>query len=161
LLTASPSVPADWTDSARAPRAVLLDSGAAYFRACAVCHGFNGRGGRGPAVASSDYVMADRGRLIRTVLYGVRDSIRVNGVRWNTGEMLGWGETWPDFRIAAVLTYVRAALNDSLVTACVPEDAKAGTWASCEMTPRDPAAIAADSIAVEEVAAVRAGQRDR
>src|SRR5690606_8858923 len=102
-----------------------------------------------------DYVMADRTRLIRTVLEGVKDSIRVNGVRWRTGEMLGWGETWDDFKIAAVLTYIRAALNDSRVTNCVPEDFAAGVWASCESAPRTPEDIASDSIAVDEVTAVR------
>lgn len=142
-------------------RAMLLDSGEVYFKSCAICHGENGRGGRGPAVANSDYVQGSRERLIRTVLEGVHDSIRVNGVRWRTGEMLGWGETWPDFRIAAVLTYIRAALNDSLVTACIPEDFEAGTWASCTTTPRNAADIAGDSVAVQEVAAVRATLRPR
>jgi hypothetical protein len=155
--TSSPAVALP--DSLRVPRAVLLDSGAVYFQACAICHGGNGRGGRGPAVANSDYVMGDRTRLIRSVLDGVRDSIRVNGVRWRTGEMLGWAETWPDFKIAAVLTYIRAALNDSLVVSCVPEDAATGTWASCESVARTPGDIAADSIAVHEVSAVRASLR--
>lgn len=148
--------PPVWTDSLHAPRAVLLDSGKVLFRNCAICHGINGRGGRGPTVANSDYVMADRTRLIRTVLDGVHDSIRVNGVRWKTGEMLGWGETWPDFKIAAVLTYIRAVLNDSLVVSCVPENFETGTWASCEKEARDSAAIAGDSIAVEDVTAQRA-----
>jgi mono/diheme cytochrome c family protein len=134
---------------------MLLDSGAVYFLNCAICHGKNGRGGRGPAVANSDYVMADRERLIRTVLAGVKEPIHVNGVRWKTGEMLGWAETWDDFKIAAVLTYIRAALNDTLVTDCIPEDIEAGTWASCTSTPRDPEDIAQDSVGVDEVAAVR------
>ena len=151
-----PAAAVDWRDSARAPRTVLLDSGAVYFRNCAICHGTNGRGGRGPAVANSDYAMADRERLVRTVLAGVKDSIRVNGVLWKTGEMLGWAELWPDFRIAAVLTYIRAALNDTLMTDCVPEDMEAGTWASCTATPRAPEEIASDSVSVAEVAAVRA-----
>ena len=137
-------------------RQVLLDSGAVYFQACAICHGKNGRGGRGPAVANSDYVLADRERLIRTVLAGVREPIHVNGVRWKTGEMLGWAETWDDFRIAAVLTYIRAALNDTLVTDCVPEDFEAGTWASCTSAPRAPEEIASDSVSVAEVAVIRA-----
>lgn len=154
--TAASGTEVDWNDSARAPRAVLLDSGAVYFRNCAICHGTNGRGGRGPAVANSDYAMADRERLVRTVLAGVKDSIRVNGVLWKTGEMLGWAELWPDFRIAAVLTYIRAALNDTLMTDCVPEDMEAGTWASCTATPRAPEEIASDSVSVAEVAAVRA-----
>jgi len=136
-------------------RQTLLDSGRVYFQACAICHGGNGRGGRGPAVANSDYVQGNRTRLIRTVLEGVHEPIYVNGVRWKTGEMLGWADVWDDFKIAAVLTYVRVALNDSTVTACIPEDFETGTWASCTLVPRTPDEIARDSIAVDEVAAVR------
>jgi mono/diheme cytochrome c family protein len=136
-------------------RAMLIDSGRVYFQACAICHGKNGRGGRGPTLANSDYVQGDRTRLIRTVLDGLRDSIRVNGVRWKTGEMLGWAETWDDFKIAAVLTYVRTVLNDSLVTACIPEDVEAGTWASCNTAPRSSTEIATDSISVHEVVEMR------
>ncbi len=136
-------------------RQMLLDSGRVFFQACAICHGKNGRGGRGPAVANSDYVQGDRTRLIHTVLNGVKEPITVNGVRWKTGEMLGWRETWDDFKIAAVLTYITVALNDSTVTDCIPEDYEAGTWASCTVTPRSKADIARDSVAVSEVATAR------
>jgi len=134
---------------------MLLDSGRVLFQACAICHGGNGRGGRGPEVANSDYVQGDRTRLIRTVLEGVKQPIQVRGVRWKTGEMLGWGETWDDFKIAAVLTYIRVALNDSTVTSCIPEDIEAGTWASCTLVPRDSVERARDSVAVDEVARAR------
>jgi mono/diheme cytochrome c family protein len=146
-------------DSLAVPRVMLIDSGRVYFQACAICHGNNGRGGRGPTLANSDYVQGDRERLIRTVLDGVREPIRVNGVRWKTGEMLGWADTWDDFKIAAVLTYVRAVLNDSLVTSCIPEDVESGTWASCNTAPRTPADIATDSISVRDVATIRATLR--
>lgn len=136
-------------------RQTLLDSGRVYFQACAICHGGNGRGGRGPAVANSDYVQGDRARLIRTVLDGVHEPIRVNGVRWKTGEMIGWRETWDDFKVAAVLTYIRAALNDSTVVSCIPEDFETGTWASCTLTPRAADDIARDSVSVRDVAEVR------
>lgn len=142
-------------NAAQPSRHILLDSGRVLFQACAICHGGNGRGGRGPEVANSDYVQGDRTRLIRTVLEGVKQPIHVNGVRWKTGEMLGWGETWNDFKIAAVLTYIRVALNDSTVTSCIPEDIETGTWASCTLVPRDSSEIATDSISVREVAEVR------
>jgi mono/diheme cytochrome c family protein len=154
--SATESVEISPPDSLAVPRRTLIDSGRVYFQACAICHGKNGRGGRGPTLANSDYVQGDRAHLIRTVLDGVREPIRVNGVRWKTGEMLGWAETWDDFKIAAVLTYVRTVLNDSLVTACIPEDVESGTWASCTTTPRNAADIATDSISVREVASVRA-----
>lgn len=136
-------------------RQMLLDSGRVFFQACAICHGGNGRGGRGPTLANSDYVQGDKTRLIRTVLEGVYAPIYVNGVRWKTGEMLGWGETWPDFKIAAVLTYIRSALNDSTVTFCIPEDFEAGTWASCTLAARAPEDMLRDTVGVDEVAAVR------
>jgi len=139
-------------------RQMLLDSGAVYFQACAVCHGGNGRGGRGPAVANSDYVQGDKTRLIRTVLFGVHEPIFVNGVKWKTGEMLGWSETWPDFKIASVLTYIRSALNDSTVTNCIPEDFVAGTWASCTVAPRTTEEMIRDTVGVSDVAAVRKGK---
>lgn len=139
----------------QATRARLLDSGRVYFQACAICHGNNGRGGRGPAVANSDYAQGDKTRLIRTVLEGVKEPIHVNGVRWRTGEMLGWADTWDDFKIAAVLTWIRAALNDSTVTSCIPEDYETGTWASCTLEPRDAGEWAADSISVRDVAEAR------
>ena len=140
-------------------RATLLDSGVVFFKRCAICHGGNGRGGRGPNLANSDYVQGGRERLIRTILGGVRDSIRVNGVRWKTGEMLGWADTYNDFKIAAVLTYIRVVLNDSIVASCIPEDIETGTWASCTMRARDPSDIATDSISVREVATMRAAMR--
>jgi mono/diheme cytochrome c family protein len=160
----APRVPPDSTPSRSITRPVsqeisrqtLLDSGRVYFQACGICHGFNGRGGRGPALVNSDYVQADRTRLIRTVLAGIQQPIRVNGVRWKTGEMLGWAETWPDFKIASVLTYIRVALNDSLVVSCIPEDYETGTWASCEKKARDATEIATDSVTVTEIAAQRA-----
>lgn len=139
----------------QASREMLLDSGRVYYQACAICHGGNGRGGRGPTVANSDYVQGDRTRLIRTVLDGVREPIHVNGVRWRTGEMLGWAEVWDDFRIASVLTYIRVAFNDSTVTACTPEDFETGTWASCTLVPRAAEEIAQDSVSVAEVAVLR------
>lgn len=151
-LPASAPVPAR---EFQASREILLDSGRVYYQACAICHGGNGRGGRGPTVANSDYVQGDRTRLIRTVLDGVREPIHVNGVRWRTGEMLGWAEVWDDFRIASVLTYIRVAFNDSTVTACTPEDFETGTWASCTLVPRAAEEIAQDSVSVAEVAVLR------
>src|SRR5690606_1243048 len=109
---------------------------------------------RGPAVANSDYVQGDRTRLIRTVLEGLREPVYVNGVRWKTGEMLGWGDVWDDFRIAAVLTYIRATLNDSTVVSCIPEDFETITWSSRTLAPRPAADGAGDTISVEAVRAV-------
>ncbi len=150
-----PAAPS-WADSAHAPRAVLLDSGAAYFQSCAGCHGPHGEGERGPALANADYLMADRARSIRVVLEGVFDSIRVNGEPWPGYGMPGFGDMMTDFEIAAVLTYIRAVLNDSLVVSCIPQDLDEGIFASCEKEPRTAGEIAVDSIAVSEVAAVRA-----
>ncbi len=149
------STPVAAPDFLAVRRSVLIDSGRIVFQTCAFCHGGKGQGGRGPNLANSDYVMGGRERLIRTVLEGVHNSIRVNGVRWKSGEMVGWAGTYDDFKIAAVLTYIRTALNDSLVTSCIPEDVETGTWASCKLVARNPEDIATDSISVREVAESR------
>lgn len=153
LLALSPSKAPDPVAPAAGPtRAELLDSGRAYFRTCALCHGKDGRGARCPTLANSDFVQGDKQRLLRYVLRA-NDTVRVNGVLWRGREMPPLGDL-SDFEIAALMTYVRS-LNDTLVT-CTPEDPQAGKWAECERKPRPAADIAADSVTPGDVAAARA-----
>lgn len=134
-------------------RQFLIDTGEVVFsNFCAGCHGTNGEGSRGPQLANSDYVMGSHERLITTVLAGNTDSIQVNGVWYPGGGMSSQASDIDDLGIAAILTYVRAVLNDSLVTNCVAID---DFSAECEKTERPAEDIAADSITVEAVAAVR------
>ena len=98
-------------DTNNVSKAVLLEKGAERFKAiCTMCHGPNGKGGSGPPLANSDFLMADRERSIRIQLQGLTDSIVVNGQPY-TLSMPPMGGT--NVEIAAVLTYVRNALNDA------------------------------------------------
>ena len=143
-------------------RQMLLDSGAVAYNSCSGCHGTSGEGGRGPVLANSDYVMGSKERIIRTVLNGLIDSdtIVVNGDTIVGGGMPFWrSDVTPveeggisDFNIAAILTYIRVTMNDSLVTGCT-HDPQAGTV--CTFEARSEADILSDSVSVEMVTAVR------
>jgi mono/diheme cytochrome c family protein len=136
-------------------RAQLLDTGSALYQSnCSGCHGPSGQGARGPTVANSDYVMGGDKRLIATLLIGVPNQITVNGVQYDGGGMPAWSAALTDAEIAGILTYLKGALNDSLVTNCVVNPSEP-TQATCTKTARTAQAIATDSIAVSDVRAVR------
>lgn len=135
-----------------------------YHERCDGCHGVDGEGGRGPRVANSSYVQGDKERLIRTVLNGLseKDTIVVNGDTFVGGQMPWWrfdaftAEDDPfnyltDLQVASVLTYIRVALNDTLVGDCVNNAGEI----TCVKTPRPQADIDADIITVDMVTAVR------
>lgn len=139
-------------DTLYTPRAELIVAGGnVYSSNCTGCHGSEGRGiaGSVPPHANSDFVMADRLRLVDVLLNGLEDPITVNGMEYD-GSMPNF-DYLSNFEIAAVLTYIRAALNDSLVVSCDPETFDDDGFAVCVKSPRDPGDIAADSIAVWEV----------
>ncbi len=95
------------------PRAELLARGEAVYKAnCAACHQLGGEGipGAFPPVASSDYLMADRDRAIRTVMHGLSGEITVNGATYN-GVMPSLQLSNTD--IAAVLSYVRSNFGNN------------------------------------------------
>lgn len=74
---------------------------------CITCHQANGQGQEGlfPPLAKSDYLMADRVRSIRQILYGANGEMVVNGVTYN-GAMPAMGLTLNDQQVADVLNYV-------------------------------------------------------
>jgi mono/diheme cytochrome c family protein len=80
-----------------------------YFN-CVGCHQPTGQGGNGiPPLAASDWVAGDKAstaRLVRILLYGLKEPILVNGVSYNAA-MPAWGSQLKDHQIAAVLTFVR------------------------------------------------------
>jgi mono/diheme cytochrome c family protein len=144
-------------DSLHIPRAQLLLHGADVFQNnCTGCHGMDGRGyaGATPPLANSDFLMANRLRPVSIVLQGLDASIIVNGVEYGS-TMPAWEEVLTDYDIAAVLTYLRADLNDSTVVSCNANMLDENGFATCQMVARNPAEIAFDSIAVWEVATVR------
>lgn len=137
-------------------RQALIDTGIVLAESCFGCHGplGNGQGHGGPVLANSNYVMGSNSRLIATVLKGVTDSIRVNGIYYGGGGMPAWAETYTDVEVAGILTYIRSVLNDTLYTNCVNKPV-GETESSCTKVARDPAVRVADTISVAAVKAVR------
>lgn len=82
-----------------------------YAAYCASCHLANGEGMPGfyPPVAKSDYMMADKNRSIREILYGVSGEMIVNGKKYNQ-EMSGFDLT--DAEVADVLNYIRNSFGN-------------------------------------------------
>jgi mono/diheme cytochrome c family protein len=143
------------------PRAALRDTGEAVFQTCAGCHGMGGEGGRGPALANSDFFMNNRLKVINLVLRGNFDSpayldtFTVNGEHIQGGGMPGWKEIYTDVEIAGVLTYLRSVLNDSTVISCNPNVLDGNGKPTCVKQARNPSAMDVDSVAAWEVKAVR------
>jgi mono/diheme cytochrome c family protein len=104
-------------------RAQLIAEGKTAFTSCAACHGEHGQGESGPPLLHSDYLVAQRMRPVRILLMGLpnvidTNPIVVNGITYEN-QMPAIAADWTDRKIAAVLTYVRAELNDSTSTNCV------------------------------------------
>lgn len=76
-----------------------------YITYCLSCHADQGEGIEGvyPPLAKSDYMIADKNRAIRQVLYGTTGEITVNGKKYNlemTGVDIG------DTEISDVMNYI-------------------------------------------------------
>ena len=84
-----------------------------FMQTCFVCHQPNGEGipGQIPPLAKSDFLMADKTRAIRGVLFGQSGEMTVNGKTYN-GVMIPFN-TLSDLEIANVLTYVRNSFGNS------------------------------------------------
>lgn len=94
-----------------------------YTAYCLSCHLDQGQGIEGiyPPLAQSDYLMADKERSVREVLYGVRGEIKVNGKRYNI-EMTGFDLT--DNEVSDVLNYIRNSWGNK-GSAVTPAEVKA------------------------------------
>jgi cbb3-type cytochrome c oxidase subunit III len=81
---------------------------------CAVCHQATGQGGGPypPLAGNPDVNRVDSANVIQTVLNGRTGPITVNGTEYG-GNMPSWRGQLSDAQIAAVLTYVRTAWNNS------------------------------------------------
>ncbi len=77
-----------------------------YAAQCLSCHMDTGEGIEGvyPPLAKADYLMADKNRSIREVLYGVSGEITVNGKTYNS-DMPGYDLS--DEEVSDVLNYIR------------------------------------------------------
>jgi hypothetical protein len=143
-------------------RAALRDTGEVIFQTCAGCHGGDGHGGRGPALANSDFFMNNRLKVINLVLRGnfeappYLDTFTVNGEHITGGGMPPWRESFTNVEIAGVLTYLRSVMNDSTVISCNPDLLDENTGKPvCVKQARSPAAMDLDSVAGWEIKLVR------
>jgi mono/diheme cytochrome c family protein len=77
-----------------------------YVAQCLSCHMDEGQGIEGvyPPLAKSDYLMADKARSIKQILYGASGEIKVNGKIYNL-EMTGFDLS--DQETSDVLNYIR------------------------------------------------------
>ncbi len=82
-----------------------------YVSYCISCHLDQGEGIEGvyPPLAKSDYLMADKNRSIRQVLYGATGEMVVNGKTYNT-EMMGVDLT--DADASDVVNYIRNSFGN-------------------------------------------------
>lgn len=94
--------------------AAAQDGGEVFLVNCAACHQASGHGGGPypPLAGNPDVNRADSAGLIQTVLNGRTGPITVNGTQYG-GNMPSWRGQLSDAQIAAVLTYVRTAWNNS------------------------------------------------
>lgn len=78
-----------------------------YRNQCATCHQMDGQGVPGiyPPLQTTEWVLGDKGRLIRLALHGLRGPIEVNGQTYDA-VMTPQGFL-TDEQLAAVLTHVR------------------------------------------------------
>jgi nitrite reductase (NO-forming) len=77
-----------------------------YEANCISCHMAQGEGIPGvfPPLAKSDYLMADKARAIKNVIFGLKGKITVNGQAYD-GEMPK--NDLPDQQVMDVLNYIR------------------------------------------------------
>lgn len=85
-----------------------------FAAACVTCHQANGLGvpGTYPPLVGSEWVTGSEERVIRIVLHGLNQEIKVgdkvfNGVMPSFGKVPGSGYNWRDDQVAAVITYIR------------------------------------------------------
>ncbi len=82
-----------------------------YVSYCISCHLDQGEGIEGvyPPLAKSDYLMADKNRAVRQVLYGATGEMVVNGKKYNM-EMTGVDLT--DTDASDVVNYIRNSFGN-------------------------------------------------
>ena len=104
------------------PTTALDDGEAIYMTRCMSCHQTDGAGIAGvfPPLNETEWVVGDKGRLIRIVLDGMMGETEVQGVVYS-GAMPPWKTFLSDEEVAAVLTYIRNAW-DNEASAVTPQE---------------------------------------
>ena len=94
-----------------------------YISYCTSCHMEQGEGLEDvyPPLAKSDYMMADKKRMIQQILYGATGPQKVNGKTYNT-EMTGFDLT--DQEVSDLANYIRNSFGNR-GTAILPDEVKA------------------------------------
>ncbi|MBL7863634.1 MAG: cytochrome c [Cyclobacteriaceae bacterium] len=94
-----------------------------YVTYCLSCHMDQGEGIDGvfPPLAKSDYLMADKNRAIRQIIYGLTGEVTVNGKKYNA-EMTAIDLT--DQEVSDVMNYICNSFGNKS-TAITPEQVKA------------------------------------
>jgi len=89
------------------------DGGKIYRTRCVSCHQNDGMGISGvfPPLSGTEWVVSDKGRLIRIVLHGLSGETVVQGITYS-GAMPPWNSYLNDEQIAAVLTFIRSSWNN-------------------------------------------------
>jgi len=132
--TTAPSDVHGWIGQAPTHTALSADDGEKiYMTRCMSCHQANGNGISGvfPPLDGTEWVVGDKGRIIRIVLDGMMGEVEVQGIVYS-GAMPPWKTFLKDDEVAAVLNYIRNSWNNE-----------------------------ADEITAEEVALVREATKDR
>ncbi len=101
-------------------RALAAADGAAVYGKCAGCHKADGAGAPGffPPLAGQAAALAnaDRGYMVRVLLFGLKGEIRVAGKTYD-GTMPAYGEVLDDAAIAAVLNHVLSSWGNEAALA--------------------------------------------
>lgn len=125
----------------------ILKGKALYALTCLQCHGPEGKGAPGlfPPIASSDIVAGNEERLIRILLHGLKDPIKLNGETQaysnKMPSLLAAPHNYNDLKIAYVLTYVRQDFGNKAAPVTVDRvkevheqtKARAGEWTFAEL----------------------------
>jgi nitrite reductase (NO-forming) len=82
-----------------------------YVAYCLSCHMDQGEGIEGiyPPLAKADYLMADKERAVRQIIYGAKGEMIVNGKTYNT-EMTGFDLT--DQEVSDLVNYIRNSFGN-------------------------------------------------
>lgn len=78
-----------------------------YQKHCSLCHLKNGKGSPGiyPPLDASDYMLSDVNRTIKTILYGSKSGIIVNGIKY-PGSVMAPFNHMSDSDVAAITNYI-------------------------------------------------------
>ena len=90
----------------------LLAGKAVYDSYCLTCHMSNGMGapGMNPPLAGTDWVLGDKGRLIKVVLQGLDEQVEIQGEFYQN--VMASHAFLSDQQIADVLTFVRQSFGN-------------------------------------------------